>query len=112
MIKPVYDNLTITPVNVADMEEPKKDVESMGIAAEERKTLDLRFRVVTVGTGRYNPHLGVYVPSIVKPGDIIILADSDQSVRDFWKHHAPIMDGDIPTMFTDEEAIHAIVTPE
>src|SRR5271163_1118889 len=106
MIKPAYDNITITPINVADMAEPKKDEQrSLGIAEEERKTLNLRFRVVGIGPGRYNPHLGTFIPPMVKPGDIIILADSDQSIRDCWKCHAPVMDGDTPVMFTDEEAI-------
>lgn len=108
-IKPVYDNITITPVNIADMEIPKAEDMSIGMASTERKTLDLRFRVVRVGQGRYNPHLGFHVTPLVKAGDIIILGDSDQGVREFWRDHAPVYEEGVPIMFTDEEAIHAIV---
>lgn len=69
-IRPVYDNIAITPVHIEEMEIPKKDEQGLGIAEMERKTLRLRFLVIAVGPGKFNPHSSTYVSPLVKPGDI------------------------------------------
>jgi co-chaperonin GroES (HSP10) len=88
------DRIVYQPVNPGDMEADDKSTSGFGIQSKEAGTEEaIRFVVVAVGPGEYNPYHDKHVPTSVCVGDVIVFPTTANKIhRERWKN-APTIDG-------------------